>query len=103
MADLIVTEWKSQLEQDSNAVVLDVRTPAECDEGVIPNAILLDLYSGQEFIDGLDQFDKAKSYYVYCRSGVRSAQACSIMKQLGFNKAYNLMGGILAWDGEIVR
>jgi len=103
MADLTVTEWKSKLQQDNNAVVLDVRTPAECDEGIIPNAQLLDIYSGQNFIDGIEALDKTKNYYVYCRSGARSAQACSIMKQLGIDKAYNLKGGILAWDGEIVR
>jgi rhodanese-related sulfurtransferase len=39
---------------------------------------------------------------VYCRSGARSAKACEIMNELGFENAYNLLGGILAWNGEIV-
>ena len=45
--------------------------------------------------------DKDKNYYVYCRSGNRSGQACKIMNQLGFKNAYNLIGGMMQWQGEI--
>ncbi|MGB2761319.1 MAG: rhodanese-like domain-containing protein, partial [Maribacter stanieri] len=41
-----------------------------------------------------------KNYYVYCRSGNRSGQACAIMKNLGFDTAYNLQGGFMNWEGE---
>ena len=99
--DLTQEEWASDLENDNNAIVLDVRTLAEVEQGVIPNAIHIDIYRGQGFIDELEKLDKTKNYYVYCRSGNRSRQACSIMDQLGFENAYNLMGGITEWDGEI--
>jgi rhodanese-related sulfurtransferase len=100
MADLSQQEWEEQLEKDSNAVILDVRTEEEVEEGIIPNSINIDIYKGQEFVEELEKFDKTKNYYVYCRSGARSGQACAIMKNLGFDKAFNLQGGFMNWEGE---
>jgi rhodanese-related sulfurtransferase len=94
--------WSDQLKNDPNAVLLDVRTEDEFNEGVIPGAINMDIYKGQDFINSIEALDKSKNYYVYCRSGGRSGQACSIMNQLGFENAYNLLGGIMNWEGEIV-
>ncbi|OIQ30789.1 MAG: rhodanese [Bacteroidetes bacterium MedPE-SWsnd-G2] len=102
MADLAQEQWESQFKADENAVILDVRTQEEVDEGIIPNAIHIDIYKGQGFIQDIEALDKSKNYYVYCRSGGRSAQACSVMNQLGFENAFNLMGGITEWNGEIV-
>ena len=102
MEDLTQDEWATQLKSDNNAVVLDVRTLEEVEEGIIKNALHLDIYKGQEFIDALEDLDKSKNYYVYCRSGNRSGKACNIMEQLGFKGAYNLEGGILQWTGDLV-
>ena len=99
MANLSQQEWTSQLENDKNAVILDVRTEAEVNEGYIPNAIHLDIFEGQGFIDAIKKLDTDKSYFVYCRSGNRSGQACSLMNQLGFKNAFNLMGGFNEWKG----
>ncbi|NRD24652.1 rhodanese-like domain-containing protein [Winogradskyella litoriviva] len=101
MADLSQEEWEKQLEADQNAVILDVRTEDEVAEGMIPNAINIDIYKGQGFIYELEELDKTKNYYVYCRSGARSGQACGIMNQLGFKNAYNLVGGFMGWQGEV--
>ncbi|MGS2740480.1 rhodanese-like domain-containing protein [Sinomicrobium sp. M5D2P17] len=103
MADLIQEEWVEQLENDDNAVILDVRTEEEFEEGYIPDAVNIDIRQGQGFIDELEKLDKSKTYYVYCRSGARSAQACAIMGQLGFEEAHNLLGGILEWEGDIAE
>lgn len=102
MADLTQEQWVAQLKEDNNAVILDVRTANEVAEGMIPDAMHMDIYKGQAFIDELENLDKSKNYYVYCRSGNRSGQACGIMNQLGFENAYNLMGGMLEWQGEVV-
>lgn len=101
MEDLTQEEWVEQLENDNNAVILDVRTDDEVEDGKIPNAIHIDIYRGQDFISELEKLDKSKNYYVYCRSGNRSGQACKIMNQLGFANAYNLVGGMLQWEGDI--
>jgi rhodanese-related sulfurtransferase len=95
-------DWVAQLEQDENAVILDVRTEGECNEGIIPNAIAIDIYKGQGFIYQIDELDKSKNYYVYCRSGGRSEQACNLMYQMGFENTYNLVGGMMQWQGEVV-
>jgi len=102
MEDLTQEEWAEELANDSNAVILDVRTDAEVAEGIIPNAIHIDFYLGNEFVSKLDNLDKSKNYYVYCRSGNRSGQACNIMDELGFNNAFNLEGGMLNWAGDVV-
>lgn len=94
--------WSDQLKNDTNAVILDVRTEDEFNEGLIPGAVNIDIYQGQGFIDAVEELDKSKHYYVYCRSGGRSGQACSIMSQLGFENAFNLLGGIMNWEGEVV-
>ena len=101
MADLTQDEWVEQLNGADDAVILDIRTTEEVEAGHIPNSVQLDIYKGQEFLDALEDMDKSKSYFVYCRSGARSAQACKLMEQIGFDKTYNLLGGILEWRGEI--
>lgn len=100
MKELKQEEWREKLSEDDNAVILDVRTEGEVEEGYIPNAKNLDIYKGQEFIDEIDKLDKDKNYYVYCRSGARSAQACTLMDQKGFRNTYNLIGGFSEWEGE---
>ena len=102
MEDLTQEEWTSKLAKDDNAVILDVRTDNEVAEGIIENAIHIDIYQGQEFINAIEELDKSKNYYVYCRSGNRSGQACAILDKLGFENAYNLQGGILEWEGDVV-
>lgn len=101
MKNLTQEQWKESLERDNNAQILDVRTEEEFIEGFIPDAKNIDIYKGQGFIDEINQLDKSKSYYVYCRSGARSAQACALMNQQGIENAYNLMGGITEWEGEV--
>jgi len=100
--DLMQEYWVSQLEADENSVILDVRTEDEYNNGIISNAINIDINKGQNFIQELEKLDKTKNYYVYCRSGIRSAKACEIMNQLGFENAYNLMGGIIEWNGDVI-
>ena len=100
MKELNQEEWRENIASDENAVILDVRTEQEVEEGYIPNAKHIDIYKAQEFLDELEELDKSKNYYVYCRSGNRSAQACAIMDQKGFNKTFNLLGGFSQWEGE---
>ncbi|WP_074722752.1 rhodanese-like domain-containing protein [Flavobacterium frigoris] len=95
-------DWASQLEGDANAVILDVRTEDEYNDGIISNAINIDIHQGPVFVSEIEALDKSKNYYVYCRSGARSAKACEAMNELGIENAFNLSGGILGWDGEIV-
>lgn len=101
MADLTQEQWQEQLTNDVNACILDVRTEEEVEEGLIPNAKHIDIYLGQEFINQIETLDKNKNFYVYCRSGGRSAQACAIMNQLGYTNTFNLLGGFSEWQGDV--
>ena len=103
MSDLSQEEWVEQMNGDENALILDVRTLEEVEDGYIPNSTNIDIYLGQEFINEVQKLDKDKNYYVYCRSGNRSAQACAILNSLGFANAYNLEGGFMNWQGEVAE
>lgn len=103
MADLSQEEWAEKLSNDPNAVVLDVRTEEEMEEGYIPDAINIDIYQPQEFMEELEELDKSKHYYVYCRSGNRSRQACALMNSIGIANAFNLEGGVLEWEGDLIE
>lgn len=103
MADLSQEEWAEKLSDDTNAVILDVRTAEEMEEGYIPDAINIDIYEPQEFMDELEGLDKSKNYYVYCRSGNRSRQACALLHSIGIENAYNLEGGMLDWEGDVIE
>ena len=101
MKNLTQDQWKEAKKKDENAVILDVRTEDEFMAGFITGAVNIDIHQGQGFLDEIEKLDKSKNYLVYCRSGARSASACNLMHQHGIENAYNLMGGIIEWDGEI--
>ncbi len=90
-------EGFKKLMQQKDVVVLDVRTPQEVAQGVIPGAVNINLYD-PDFEAKLDQLDKDKTYLVYCRSGHRSSIAAGKMLKKGFGKIYNLQGGYNAWS-----
>ncbi|MAP80007.1 MAG: rhodanese [Aequorivita sp.] len=101
MADLTQEQWSEQLKNDDNAEIIDVRTDAEFDEGYIPGAQQIDIYNSAEFLDRIKKLDPEKNYYVYCRSGGRSSQACMLLNSVGVKNVYNLKGGISEWEGEV--
>jgi len=99
MQNLNEQEWLMGYTADENAIIIDVRTPQEWNEGVIENAMLLNIFEAEAFMEKVATLDKSKNYYVYCRSGARSGQACQILNNNGIKKAHNLMGGIMSWTG----
>ena len=91
------TDWKKKKDADSSSVCIDVRTIEEYNEGHIQSSINVDFYDAAKFVSFLNELDKKKSYYVYCRSGKRSLAACEIMTELGFSSVFNLESGYLGW------
>ncbi len=100
MADLTQQQWSEQLENDDNSVIIDVRTDAELEAGYIPGAIQIDIFNGAEFLKRARELDPEKNYYIYCRSGARSGQACMLLNSVGVKNAYNLKGGFMDWEGK---
>ena len=101
--DLTQEQWAERIETDPDAVIIDVRTEDEWNDGHIANATLLDIYQAENFLAGVESLDPDKHYYVYCKAGSRSAQACNIMSQMGIRECYNLLGGFTGWKGPVAN
>ena len=99
--DLNQKDWNNQLDNDS--VIIDVRTPEEFEISRIPDSINIDFNNPVFFMQEIQKLDKNVSYYIYCRTGVRSANSCLLMKELGFDRTHNLLGGIVEWSGETIN
>jgi rhodanese-related sulfurtransferase len=93
----------TQLKHEKKAVVIDVRTPAEWQQGVIAGADLFIDYNAANFKQQVAKLDKSKTYLIYCRSGGRSAGASQVMSDAGFKNVINMQGGITSWGGKIVQ
>ncbi|AFL84899.1 Rhodanese-related sulfurtransferase [Belliella baltica DSM 15883] len=85
----------------SDAVLIDVRSAGEFQSGKIKGARNIDIM-GSGFINQIQNLPKDKKYYLYCRSGNRSGQACSLMAKNGFEHVNNLADGIMGWPYDIV-
>ena len=101
MKNLSQKQWSENLSLQEDAQILDVRTAIEVEEGKIPNALNIDILNPNEFMAEIEKLDKSLHYFVYCKAGMRSAQACTIMQQLGFDHTYNLDGGFSQWSGAV--
>ncbi len=94
-ANLSGRAFKQQFQEAANAVLLDVRTPSEFAAGTIPGSVNVDFMSAG-FAKNIARLSKDATYFVFCRSGNRSGQACRVMHQMGFD-VRNLSGGIGAY------
>lgn len=90
-------EFSTQIETAASPQILDVRTPQEFNEQHIANATNID-WNGTSFEQQVQQLDKDKTVYVYCKSGVRSAKASDKLAEMGFTDIVELDGGITKWN-----
>jgi len=99
--ELVDATTAHELTQESSdgLVVLDVRTPDEHSQARLENSTLIDFYT-PDFESQLAELDKDVPYFVYCRSGNRSAETVSLMRDLGFTEVYELEGGIQSWASQ---
>ncbi|BCU07880.1 rhd_2599 family sulfurtransferase [Allochromatium tepidum] len=95
MVNEIDSESLSRRLTDTEDVLLvDIRTPAEIAQGMIPDALLLPMHL---IPIRISEIPKDRDVVIYCRSGARSYQACAYLMQQGYNRVLNLRGGIIAW------
>ena len=90
------TEMKSILELDDVQLV-DVRSPEEYDDMHIDGAQNIDFRS-PTFNADVKKLDKSKPVVLYCKGGGRSAKCAKILKDAGFEKIYDLEGGLSKWQ-----
>lgn len=88
-------KFKSVVE-NTNVTLIDVRTPEEFREGKIYHAKNIN-YFDNNFETKINELDKSKPVYLYCRSGNRSQKAAKKMKKLGFKHIIDLEGGYMNW------
>ncbi len=87
----------TQLINREDALVLDVRDDGEYQGGHIINSVHIPLTGLSDRLGELEKH-KDKPIIVGCRSGQRSARACSTLRKQGFERVYNLAGGVMAWQ-----
>ena len=100
--NLSTDEFRTSAILDKSAVIIDVRTPAEFNDGHIPESILIDIYN-PSFQSKILELDKSKNYYIYCRSANRSYHAGVFMLAEGFSSVHHLKDGIISWKDKLER
>ena len=97
---ITMEEAVTMMEEETEYIILDVRTAEEYNEKHIPGAInIANEVIGTEDIPELP--DKDQLILVYCRSGNRSKQASEKLVKLGYTNIVEI-GGINSWPGETV-
>ncbi|HCC07177.1 MAG TPA: rhodanese-like domain-containing protein [Clostridiales bacterium] len=91
-------EAKKNLKNDSNIILLDVRTKEEYIVSHIPGSILIPVDNIKVEVEAKIR-DKEDIVYVYCRSGNRSQTAATELVKMGYANVYDL-GGIQDWPYE---
>ena len=103
--NMIKSKWHREIEendigldelkqfQKEGAIIIDVRSPQEYEEGHIDGAISIPEYEIKRKIENVIP-DKTKNIAVYCCSGGRSKKAQKLLKKLGYDHVYNLYNGI---------
>jgi thioredoxin 1 len=94
--NLSVSDFAERIEEDSSAILLDVRTPDEFSKGHLHNARNID-WNDTDFEQQIKTLDKSQPVFVYCLSGGRSSAAADNMRSNGFKHVYELEGGIMKW------
>jgi len=94
--EMVTAEEMSDLLDQNNFKLLDVRTPAEFQTGAIENAVNMD-YLSDAFNIQIKTLDPSEPIIVYCKSGGRSSACAEFLEKNGFVKVYNLEGGISQW------
>ncbi len=89
---LAVTKMNSD-----DTVVIDTREPHEYIKGHIENSINIPLGKFDEQLSSLEQY-KDKTIIVVCQSGTRSVPACKSLTKAGFEKVFNITGGMQSWE-----
>lgn len=97
--NLIPKEFIALYQKTENAKLIDVRTSGEFAEGFIEGAINMD-YNNGDFLSMSSKLEKNTPIFIYCLSGGRSGSAASELRDSGFEKVYELDGGIMKWNAE---
>ena len=94
-----LNEWLKDAERP-DPLLLDVREPDEFAAYRIEGAKLIPM---RTIPARLHEIDRKADVVMICRSGARSYHAGMFLKQNGFERVYNLAGGVIAWSQDVER
>ena len=94
-----LNEWLNDEERPA-PLLLDVREPDEFAAYRIEGATLIPM---RTIPARLHELDRRADVVMICRSGARSYHAGQFLKQNGFERVYNLAGGVIAWSQDVER
>ncbi len=102
-----IEEFDEMIENHDELLIVDVREAEEFRRGHIPGALLIPRGILESAADnncklGMDRLRNARRQTIVlcCQNGARSALAADSLQQMGFDKVYNLAGGIDLWEAE---
>jgi rhodanese-related sulfurtransferase len=87
--------FEQQLNQ-SEVLLVDVRTPEEFAQRHLRGAVNIDIYAA-DFMSRMQALDTTQTLLLYCQSGNRSRKAINMLEHKGFKAVYDLEGGISEW------
>jgi rhodanese-related sulfurtransferase len=94
ISPIVAAEWLAAGE----AVLLDVREPAELELAAVQGATHIPMGSVPA---RLSELDSSTRYAVMCHHGMRSYRVATYLSQAGFGDVHNVAGGIAAWSAEV--
>jgi len=107
VAELSVQQLQERLQQDPQAIVIDIREVSETQQGSISGATLIPRGVLEMKIDSVESIKlrfatldelAEQPVYLLCRSGARSVFCALSLQQMGFKDVYSIEGGFLAWQ-----
>lgn len=98
--EITATELKARLDADDVPVLVDVREAFEKTIADLPSVGQVNLPTG-EFPQRIGELERETELVVYCRSGSRSEWAARMLIDAGFERVWNLRGGVLAWRQDV--
>jgi rhodanese-related sulfurtransferase len=84
---------------NDNFIILDVRAPWEYSKEHIAGAKNLD-FTDPDFRKKLSEIDNGKTYFIYCKFGIRGDKVMKLMRNSGFMHVHNILGGLEEWKKQ---
>ena len=94
--EISVSDLRRMLRDQDHFELLDIRTPAEIERGVLPRAKTLQMHLVPLKLSYFSE--SPRQIVIYCRTGSRSAQVCRFLNQQGIHNVISLRGGVVKWS-----
>ncbi len=95
-------EWKRMIEEDPDAVLLDIRNRFESDAGKFEGAVVCEIENFRDlpaYVEKLEPL-KEKKVLMYCTGGIRCEKASALLRSRGFKDVFQLHGGIVTYQEQ---